>query len=152
MNLTNWSLDTVDRVKKDKKLFTIDQANRSLVLLQRIVGDIVTEYDVLMELEELIETAEQTGRICELEAARQRLVTCVDTLQVCLEELDQLGVELRDFSRGIIDFPSSYNGRTISLCWLLGEPSVSHWHERSAGFACRQPISLITGKAPLKLA
>ncbi len=143
MNLTNWSMDIAPRSEKDKRFFTVEQANRSLVLLQRIVGEVVREYGSLLELEELIESAEQSGREDQLELARQRLVSTVDNLQTCLEELDQVGVELRDFSRGIVDFPSLHNGREVSLCWLLGEAEVSHWHEHGAGFACRQPMSLL---------
>lgn len=152
MNLTNWSMETVERTSKGKRFFTLAQANRTLIYLERIVGDVVAEYNVLIELEELIESAEQTSSEDQLEQARQRLVKTVDTLQVCLEELDLMGVELRDFSRGIVDFPAMHNGRAISLCWLLGEETVSHWHERDAGFACRQPTCLLTGKTALKFA
>ena len=31
--------------------------------------------------------------------------------------------------------------RTVFLCWRLGEPSVSYWHETDAGYAGRQPLS-----------
>jgi hypothetical protein len=131
------------RSDADKKVFTREQANRSLVLLQRIVGEVVQEYGRLLDLEEMIEAAEQAGCTDRLERARQDLVRTVDNLQVCLEELDQIGVELRDFSRGIVDFPAEHDGRPISYCWLYGEPEVSHWHEPSASFACRQPIELL---------
>ncbi len=143
MNIANWSMDIAPRCEKDKRYFSVEQANKSLVLLQRIVGEVVREYKTLMELEELIESAEQANCGDQLERARQELVSTVDNLQGCLEELDQIGVELRDFSRGIVDFPSMQDSRSVSLCWLLGEAEVSHWHERGAGFACRQHVTLL---------
>ena len=144
LNTANWSITPAECLEsKNRKFFTVAQANRSLVLLQRIVGEVVREYNTLLELEEQIEQAEQVGSVLMIENSRQRLVATVDNLQGCLEELDQLGVELRDFSRGIVDFPAEHEGRTIRLCWLLGESDVSHWHERDAGFACRQPIALL---------
>ncbi|MBN1553670.1 MAG: DUF2203 domain-containing protein [Phycisphaerae bacterium] len=143
MNTTDWSMDIVPRGEEDGRVFTLEQANRSLILLQRIVGEVVREYGDLMELEERIESAEQTSQPHQLEQARQQLVTTVDNLQTCLEELDQIGVELRDFARGIVDFPCLHEDRLISLCWLFGEEEVTHWHERHAGFACRQPIELL---------
>ena len=146
LNTANWSAGIVPHGEKDRKSFTLEQANRSLVLLQRIVGEVVREYGRLMELEELIDSAEQSSRPNQLEQARQKLVTTVDNLQTCLEELDLVGVELRDFSRGIVDFPSKHQGRTISLCWLYGENEVTHWHEQHASFACRQPVSLLEYK------
>ena len=41
---------------------------------------------------------------------------------------------------GLVDFPSRLDGRTVFLCWRLGEPEVLHWHELDAGFAGRQPL------------
>lgn len=151
LNTADWSMDVVSRSDGDSKFFTLAQANRSLVLLQRIVGEVVQDYGELLELEERIESAEQTGEPHKLERVRQRLVTTVDTLQTCLEELDQIGVELRDFSRGIVDFPCLHQGRVISLCWLYGEESVSHWHERHASFACRQPVELLEYQSDAEL-
>ncbi|HPS52083.1 MAG TPA: DUF2203 domain-containing protein [Phycisphaerae bacterium] len=127
----------------DKRYFTPEHANRALVLVRRIVSEIVTGYARLLEIEEMIESAERTGSNDGLEQARKRLVKTVDDLQTCLDELDQIGVELRDFSRGIVDFPSIHEDREIKLCWLLGEESVCHWHEAGAGFACRQPLCLL---------
>ena len=149
MSITDWSMEVAPRSKGDVKYFSLEQADRSLVLLRRIVGEVVEEYAVLLEMEEMIESAEQSGHRGQLETARKRLVDTVDNLQSCLEELDQMGVELQDFSRGIVDFPYMHEDRPVSLCWLLGESHVSHWHEREAGFACRQPISLLTGKGVL---
>jgi hypothetical protein len=56
------------------------------------------------------------------------------------EELAQLGVELKDFFIGLIDFRSMQDGREVYLCWKLGEPDVGHWHELDAGYAGRRPI------------
>lgn len=152
MSITDWSLEIVPQGKEHGKLFTLAQANNSLVLLRRVVGEVMQEYGKLLELEELIETAEQSDSYCRLESARQSLVQSVDVLQTCLDELDQIGVELRDFSRGIVDFPCQHEGRTISLCWLFGEEEVLHWHERDAGFACRQPICLLNPQKILESA
>jgi hypothetical protein len=56
------------------------------------------------------------------------------------QELRRLGVELKDYDTGLIDFPCWMNNRAVYLCWRLGEPEVSHWHELEAGFAGRQKL------------
>lgn len=146
LSVADWSMEVATSRELGRKTFTPDQANQSLVLVQRIVGDVITEYQVLLELEEMIESAEASGRRDHLEDARQRLVHTVDVLQTCLEELDQIGVELRDFARGIVDFPAEKDGHPISLCWLYGEERVSHWHDVGASFACRQPLALLNSE------
>lgn len=56
-------------------------------------------------------------------------------------EIDNLGVQLKDYSRGLIDFPSWREGRVVLLCWQLGEgDEIEWWHEVEAGFGGRQPL------------
>ena len=56
-------------------------------------------------------------------------------------EVSDLGVQLKDHSRGLIDFPSMRDGRVVLLCWQLGErDEIEFWHETEAGFAGRQPL------------
>src|SRR5437660_1491268 len=61
-----------------------------------------------------------------------------ERMQEYEQELKQIGVELKDYFGGLIDFPGLRNGRPVYLCWRLGEPEVSHWHDLEAGFAGRQ--------------
>ena len=42
---------------------------------------------------------------------------------------------------GLVDFPTTLDGRWIYLCWHAGEPEVAFWHETSEGFAGRRPIT-----------
>ena len=56
-------------------------------------------------------------------------------------ELNDIGIELKDYTRGLIDFPSLRNDRIVYLCWQLGEEeSIAWWHETDAGFSGRQPL------------
>jgi hypothetical protein len=64
-------------------------------------------------------------------------------LEVALgfDRLEELDIVVRDLERGIIDFPSLLAGEEVYLCWLLGEPSVGHWHAVESGFGGRRPIA-----------
>lgn len=56
-------------------------------------------------------------------------------------EIDALGIQLKDYSRGLIDFPSLRNDKLVLLCWQLGEgDEIEWWHEPEAGFAGRKPL------------
>ncbi len=50
------------------------------------------------------------------------------------------GVQVKDLDHGLIDFPSSRDGRIVLLCWRLGEGPIAWWHEVAAGFAGRRPL------------
>ena len=58
-------------------------------------------------------------------------------------ELQALGVELKDFFTGLVDFRCLMDGREVYLCWRLGEEEVAHWHELDAGFAGRQKLTRV---------
>src|SRR5947208_7374801 len=61
-----------------------------------------------------------------------------DRMREYLKELADLGIELKDFDTGLIDFPCWLDDREVCLCWRLGEPTIEHWHEIDAGFAGRR--------------
>ena len=51
-----------------------------------------------------------------------------EELQDILEEIDDLGVSVRDLELGIVEFPSVFEGKDICFCWQLGEDRVSFWY------------------------
>jgi hypothetical protein len=57
-------------------------------------------------------------------------------------ELEELGVQVKDLDRGLIDFPAQHPRRdeTVLLCWHLGEDDVQYWHGLEEGFAGRKPL------------
>lgn len=56
-------------------------------------------------------------------------------------EIHEMGIQLKDYNRGLIDFPCMRDDRVVLLCWQLGEPEeIEWWHEIETGFAGRQPL------------
>jgi hypothetical protein len=122
--------------------FTLEQANKSLPLVRRIVADIVRTHAVASGHREALEnsSAKEAAPIQkELDAAIARLEELVD-------ELSSVGVELKDYQSGLIDFIGRHEGRDVYLCWKLGEERITHWHELNAGFAGRKPVSTLKEK------
>lgn len=127
------------------KVFTVEQANRMLPLVRRIVEDAVREYvrwqDRVREFElaSVQSTVDHPDLIAlELEQDVQRLAESIDSY---VHEIQQLGVQMKSLDNGIVDFPAELDGRPILLCWQLGEGSVEFWHEAEGGFSGRQPLT-----------
>jgi hypothetical protein len=57
-----------------------------------------------------------------------------------LAEIDSIGVQVKDLEIGLLDFPCEVEGRTVLLCWKMGEQSITHWHTPEEGFAGRKVI------------
>lgn len=64
-----------------------------------------------------------------------------------LAEIDATGVQVKDLDMGLLDFPCVVDGRTVLLCWKLGEQGITHWHGVEEGFAGRKPIDERIAKA-----
>ena len=127
------------------QLFTVDQANRTLPLVRRIVNDVVREHrlrgEKIVERDLLAAGAghEMAGaRLAALDREIQALGRDIEGFE---RELRALGIQLKDPRIGLVDFPSNLEGRRVLLCWHLGEDAVGFWHDENAGFAGRRPLS-----------
>ncbi|MGQ0767540.1 MAG: DUF2203 domain-containing protein [Gemmatimonadota bacterium] len=127
--------------------FSVDDANRMLPLVSRIVRDIMDHYRDWHRTVEAFELANGRTRTDDsLESAgtlQGRAQALAREIQGFLGELTSLGVEFKGFEQGLVDFPGAADGRSINLCWRYGEPAVAFWHEIDAGYDSRQPIETL---------
>lgn len=72
--------------------------------------------------------------------ARRRYRDGEEAAGQALRELQDLGVQVKDAARGLVDFLSLRDGEVVELCWLDGEAAVAHWHRVGEGFAGRRPL------------
>jgi hypothetical protein len=138
-----------------RKYFTPAQANAALPLVRAIVGDIVHLANELRDRHEILAQRSRTDRRTalspahqeELELAQAEFERGRERMQELEKELADLGIELKDYFTGLIDFWCRMDGRDVYLCWKLGEPEVAHWHELNAGFAGRRKLTVdaVTG-------
>ncbi len=77
------------------------------------------------------------GEITTLLSGIQETATEINAI---IERVRAQGVEVKDLDMGLIDFPSQREGRTVYLCWKLGEEGIAWWHEMDTGYASRQPL------------
>jgi hypothetical protein len=61
-------------------------------------------------------------------------------LRAGVAEFAERDIVLRDFDRGLIDFPALRDGREVYLCWIDGEDDIAFWHDLDAGYAGREPL------------
>ncbi|NQV88245.1 MAG: DUF2203 domain-containing protein [Parcubacteria group bacterium] len=126
--------------KPGKKYFNLEEAERSVSYVSRIVADLMRCYcriaDIRREVESLPVGSEYV-RLNELyEAEKEKFGTF-------LEELHEIGLEIKDLRSGLVDFPAIHEGREICLCWRLGERTIVAWHEIDVGFSDRQSVDLL---------
>ncbi len=57
-----------------------------------------------------------------------------------INEINAIGVQVKDLDIGLLDFPCNVGDEIVLLCWKLGEPSITHYHGMEEGFAGRKPV------------
>ena len=132
--------ETSPSSRSDRRYFTVEQANNALPYVSRIVEDICETYQEAVRLQEWLERERDEDAAAD---QRSRYEACVERLNRCVGELREVGVELKDYEIGLLDFPCWYDGREVLLCWKRGEESVQAWHEVDAGFAGRQDVAML---------
>jgi hypothetical protein len=74
--------------------------------------------------------------------ARKRMAqrAAVQQAQDAVQEIDSIGVQVKDLDKGLLDFPFQTGEQIVLLCWQLGEAKIDFWHTVEAGFQGRQPL------------
>jgi hypothetical protein len=121
----------------EERFFTVEEANAELPALRERLTRIHEARETVLRSAEVVRRASPTDGggsegAANLEASR--------VLRHEVEALAAAGIILRDPDSGLVDFPSRREGRTVYLCWRLGEERVAHWHDANTGFAGRRPL------------
>lgn len=125
-----------------RKIFTVEEANASLVYFRLVVQDITETYRHIIDLRrDLDRDRDDEGKpSLRAEVAYDR---AMEKLGELVDELHLAGVELKDFELGIINFPALHQSRDVMLFWQLGDDEVEHWHELDAGTMQLQHVSAL---------
>jgi hypothetical protein len=124
------------------KLFTLDEANSLLPSVRPIVKSIQKSHRRLITFQT---AAKQAAQGAETGGGGMtngpRYAALLLDLSSHAGQLESLGIQLKDYQQGLIDFPSMRDGRVVLLCWKADEgDKLEWWHDVEAGFAGRQPL------------
>ena len=122
------------------KLFTVEEANALLPLLRRLMDEVHRQRGVILRLEPEVKLAGERASEGGGTKSGARYVEALNGVMEGMEEITELGIQIKDFDRGLCDFPHLRDGRVVLLCWQSGEDRVEWWHEVETGFAGRQPL------------
>lgn len=120
-----------------ERVYTVEEANAALERVRGSVERVREARRVVLTAGEVVQEAAPTNGGGKEGSAYWEALR---TLRQEVEGLSADGIILRDAEAGLIDFPSRREGRTVYLCWRLGEDAVGHWHEVDAGFTGRKPL------------
>ena len=130
------------------RTFTLDEAKMLLPVLESLLRTAVSGKTLMEEVDgELQELSHRIflngGTHVDVVAVARRKAERAKAEQRAkdaLAEIDSIGVQVKDIDIGLLDFPCEVDGKTVLLCWKMGENSITHWHGTDEGFAGRKLI------------
>jgi hypothetical protein len=131
------------------RTFTPEEANAALAEVRPLVERMVAARELLLDAQR--RQAELVARVAsngggltppDVSAVAVEVEQASTELVAVVEELQGLGVQVKDLDRGLVDFPCVHRGGIVMLCWELGEDEVAFWHGADEGFAGRKPLPL----------
>lgn len=123
-----------------QKHFTLEEARALLPELRRIFKDVHRRRDVVQKTDaELGKKLKQTGADVGGEKVSGLLMDMLQ-LNEQLHRVQEMGVQVKDFDRGLLDFPHIRDGREVFLCWELDEDDIEFWHDIDAGYPGRERL------------
>src|SRR4051812_34328776 len=87
---------------KPKRRFTLAQANSALPLVRRIVTDIVSAHGEALKAQAEIDQKPSVDAV--RKDAQRHLEQAMTRIEDCVDELTEIGCDLKDYRIGLIDF------------------------------------------------
>jgi len=137
-----------------RKSFTVDEANRLIPVLESAFRSIeqtkerVRRHAKKLEVLNLLwgdrvgnDTNPDHRDFIRHKRAIGKAVSEIE--QIIQEEILRRGLRfpMGGIESGLVDFPTTYQGRWVYLCWSSGEAELNFWHETDAGYPGRQPLT-----------
>ena len=123
------------------KTFSLEEANALIPHVRKTLARIQKLYSRLGEFRESAKAAAIASEFGGGMEGGPAYVKALYEVGKLTTELHTLGIQLKDYSRGLVDFPFMRDDRVVLLCWQMGEgDEIEWWHEVEAGFAGRQPL------------
>lgn len=95
---------------------------------------------VQQEFNALRQQARANGHAKRAQELERELDTLIHDLNTEIAAIQALGIEVKDLTIGLVDFPSERDGRVVYLCWRMDEPTIVAWHELDGGYMGREPL------------
>ena len=138
----------------DRKAFTVPEVSALIPVMEDVFEGIRERRALLEELDERLQLLDvlwgerlyqpmnpDFPEFARCRTAVRRTVREVEGL--IQDEILARGVRFPPggLDQGLLDFPTTLDGRWVFLCWRSGEGELRSWHEVDGGFAGRRPLT-----------
>lgn len=121
------------------KHYTLDEARALLPTIRQWLDELGDLQRRITELDRRVASLVSGGNDAGGSSVNQLVTTLADCHAV-LQRFRLREIQIKDFDRGLIDFPSLRDGREVFLCWEKDEEDIEFWHDLENGYAGRERL------------
>lgn len=121
----------------EERIYTVAEANALLPYLAPTLVELREKFEEAARIRTKMATASRSNG---WSTARDEWATKLARVDELMDRINGWGIQLRDITTGLVDFPGLREGEVVWLCWRLGEPEIAFWHSRDEGFGSREPL------------
>lgn len=130
------------------KTFTLDEAQLMLPTIEALLKQAMEAKAAAESVEDDLQSVARRiflaggtmVNVADVQLKKKALTGLVQRVKDAVQEMDAIGVQVKDLDVGLLDFPAYLDGEIVLLCWKLGEEKIEFWHDLEAGFRGRQPV------------
>jgi hypothetical protein len=131
-----------DDETEEVRVFTLDEARSLIPRLRKLLARVTKEREALLDMRVEIDLAREKA----IEGGGgspfgPTYIVHLIAFSEAVQEIEYIGVHVKDMRTGLVDFPYDRDGRIVYLCWKPDEDEIAWWHETDAGFAGRRPLT-----------
>lgn len=123
------------------RIFTLNEARGLIPRLRKLLLRVTTEREKLLDMRVEIDLAREKAEFGGGSPFGPLYLKHTIRFSEAVQEIEYLGVLVKDYRTGLVDFPYEHNGRIVYLCWKPDEDEIGWWHETDSGFAGRKPLT-----------
>ena len=122
-----------------KKHYTRDEARQLLPLVRQWLDELTRVRELLQHYDGALGKALGLGDDLGGEMVHKQVKCLAEAKQILLR-FKKREIQVKDFERGLIDFPAFIGGKEVFLCWEKGEDDIEFWHDLESGYAGRERL------------
>jgi len=122
-----------------KKHYSRDEARALLPQIRQWLKQLSTARQRFGRLDQRLAGLLAGGQDTGGEMVNQWVKVLAD-IKVNLREFQKREIQIKDFDRGLVDFPAILDGKEVFLCWEQDEQDIDFWHDLNSGYAGRERL------------
>jgi len=134
----------------EMKFFTVESANSLIPYLEKVVLRLRELKSRILQKQVQIDTVLIVGGVTDptqyaasgssVQKDVEELNVLVEEYKAIVQEVMDLGCQIKDPDIGLFDFYHILNDEIVNLCWKSGESEIKFYHSIDSGFSAREPL------------